>query len=64
MGKKVEGWTRGVGPYSGTSDIKLRHVPMTKDAEGRRDISRVVDKNTEGESGNHGFPAPLKPNRE
>ena len=58
---KKEGWMRGVGPYSKTDDIKLTQVPMTKDAQGRKDITKIVDANSEA---NGGFPAPLKPNRE
>jgi hypothetical protein len=51
---------RGVGPYAGTDDIKLNKIPTKSWAEGRKDISKVVDANSEA---NEGFPAPLKPDR-
>jgi hypothetical protein len=52
---------KGVGPYAGTDDMKLNKIPTKTWAEGRKDISKVVDANSEA---NGGFPAPLKPNRE
>ena len=57
---KKEGWQKGVGPYSGTDDIKLRQVPQTPFAKGSEDISKVVDANSEASGG---FPAPLTPER-
>ena len=58
MGQKVEGWQKGVGPYSKTDDIKMTQVPQTPFAKGSKDISKVVDENSER---NGGFPAKLTP---
>jgi hypothetical protein len=56
-----EGWQKGEGPYSKTSDIRLTQKPMVKDREGRKDISKVVDENSER---NGGFPAKLTPSKD
>jgi hypothetical protein len=50
MAKSKEGWTRGVGPYSGGDDVKLNRKPDRGYPE-PRDISRKVDRNSKVDDG-------------
>ena len=43
MGKKVEGWQKGVGPYSKTDDIKMTQVPQTPFAKGSKDCKCALN---------------------
>jgi hypothetical protein len=62
MAKGKEGWQKGQGPFSGI-DKDSTPQPGKRVGFGTgnpRDISRIVDENSER---NGGFPAPLKPDR-
>jgi hypothetical protein len=53
---------KGVGPYSKVdADSTPQKVPTKSWAQGSKDISKIVDSNSEA---NGGFPAALKPKRD